>query len=161
MRWNGVVVRSAVRVALAHGRDDELGPGGEVDGGGGRRRGRAPRDVPPLARPGLGHRGREVGGDVAVPGRRRGAEGSGGGGGARVEERGESLPLGEHVRAGEEVLGELAAERRVATARAYRGRPAVEEVEELQDVDAAVEGCLLYTSPSPRDATLSRMPSSA
>ena len=24
-----------------------------------------------------------------------------------------------------------------------------------------VEGCLLYTSPSPRDATLSRMPSSA
>ena len=27
--------------------------------------------------------------------------------------------------------------------------------------DALVEGCLLYTSPSPRDATLSRMPSSA
>ena len=25
----------------------------------------------------------------------------------------------------------------------------------------ALEGCLLYTSPSPRDATLSRMPSSA
>ena len=24
-----------------------------------------------------------------------------------------------------------------------------------------VDGCLLYTSPSPRDATLSRMPSSA
>ena len=24
-----------------------------------------------------------------------------------------------------------------------------------------IEGCLLYTSPSPRDATLSRMPSSA
>ena len=27
--------------------------------------------------------------------------------------------------------------------------------------DAQKEGCLLYTSPSPRDATLSRMPSSA
>ena len=27
--------------------------------------------------------------------------------------------------------------------------------------DAAIYGCLLYTSPSPRDATLSRMPSSA
>ena len=27
--------------------------------------------------------------------------------------------------------------------------------------DAAVSACLLYTSPSPRDATLSRMPSSA
>ena len=26
---------------------------------------------------------------------------------------------------------------------------------------ACVPGCLLYTSPSPRDATLSRMPSSA
>ena len=29
------------------------------------------------------------------------------------------------------------------------------------DAFTAVEGCLLYTSPSPRDATLSRMPSSA
>ena len=28
-------------------------------------------------------------------------------------------------------------------------------------LDAALEACLLYTSPSPRDATLSRMPSSA
>ena len=28
-------------------------------------------------------------------------------------------------------------------------------------VDLEFEGCLLYTSPSPRDATLSRMPSSA
>ena len=28
-------------------------------------------------------------------------------------------------------------------------------------VDALVRSCLLYTSPSPRDATLSRMPSSA
>ena len=27
--------------------------------------------------------------------------------------------------------------------------------------DGAVKSCLLYTSPSPRDATLSRMPSSA
>ena len=31
----------------------------------------------------------------------------------------------------------------------------------LADYDAAFLGCLLYTSPSPRDATLSRMPSSA
>ena len=29
------------------------------------------------------------------------------------------------------------------------------------DVELAIECCLLYTSPSPRDATLSRMPSSA
>ena len=27
--------------------------------------------------------------------------------------------------------------------------------------DGNIQGCLLYTSPSPRDATLSRMPSSA
>ena len=33
------------------------------------------------------------------------------------------------------------------------------DVEEDRDVNADV--CLLYTSPSPRDATLSRMPSSA
>ena len=30
-----------------------------------------------------------------------------------------------------------------------------------EDVDAAVKACLLYTSPSPRDGLLSRMPSSA
>ena len=29
------------------------------------------------------------------------------------------------------------------------------------DLTVEAEGCLLYTSPSPRDATLSRMPSSA
>ena len=32
---------------------------------------------------------------------------------------------------------------------------------ELLPVDSVVKTCLLYTSPSPRDATLSRMPSSA
>ena len=36
---------------------------------------------------------------------------------------------------------------------------------EINDPDAialaSVDACLLYTSPSPRDATLSRMPSSA
>ena len=30
-----------------------------------------------------------------------------------------------------------------------------------KDQNAQAENCLLYTSPSPRDATLSRMPSSA
>ena len=34
-------------------------------------------------------------------------------------------------------------------------------VDSRKDVDALGEICLLYTSPSPRDATLSRMPSSA
>ena len=44
----------------------------------------------------------------------------------------------------------------------------IEELEkevkaELEEAahDAPTKGCLLYTSPSPRDATLSRMPSSA
>ena len=32
-------------------------------------------------------------------------------------------------------------------------------IEEVQDKE--ISSCLLYTSPSPRDATLSRMPSSA
>ena len=32
---------------------------------------------------------------------------------------------------------------------------------EIDEVAASGVGCLLYTSPSPRDATLSRMPSSA
>ena len=33
--------------------------------------------------------------------------------------------------------------------------------EETKDSDVIIITCLLYTSPSPRDATLSRMPSSA
>ena len=37
----------------------------------------------------------------------------------------------------------------------------VNTYEGTHDVHALILGCLLYTSPSPRDATLSRMPSSA
>ena len=36
----------------------------------------------------------------------------------------------------------------------------IDEFIELYDIKEG-DGCLLYTSPSPRDATLSRMPSSA
>ena len=50
----------------------------------------------------------------------------------------------------------------------YEGKLSELEVriKELEDKDAKNSGnsskpCLLYTSPSPRDATLSRMPSSA
>ena len=32
---------------------------------------------------------------------------------------------------------------------------------QADDIDGLIQFCLLYTSPSPRDATLSRMPSSA
>ena len=35
------------------------------------------------------------------------------------------------------------------------------EAKQASDLDWKSWGCLLYTSPSPRDATLSRMPSSA
>ena len=42
---------------------------------------------------------------------------------------------------------------------ASKGRKAGREVGQLPE--GGKEGCLLYTSPSPRDATLSRMPSSA
>ena len=44
----------------------------------------------------------------------------------------------------------------------------VDEINQSESMDSAINGllqsldpCLLYTSPSPRDATLSRMPSSA
>ena len=36
-----------------------------------------------------------------------------------------------------------------------------EQGQRLQQLQDKVQTCLLYTSPSPRDATLSRMPSSA
>ena len=38
---------------------------------------------------------------------------------------------------------------------------APEEAESMEEIIADLDSCLLYTSPSPRDATLSRMPSSA
>ena len=37
----------------------------------------------------------------------------------------------------------------------------VEEISDEDLIEAAIEGCLLYTSPSPRDLSTSRMPSSA
>ena len=50
-------------------------------------------------------------------------------------------------------VGEAAGVLLVAQFAAGRGADVVQ--------DAAVQGCLLYTSPSPRDRTRSRMPSSA
>ena len=37
----------------------------------------------------------------------------------------------------------------------------VSDITKQRDFDSSLLTCLLYTSPSPRDATLSRMPSSA
>ena len=45
--------------------------------------------------------------------------------------------------------------------RVQRGKVGSQIVITDQELDAFLETCLLYTSPSPRDATLSRMPSSA
>ena len=42
-----------------------------------------------------------------------------------------------------------------------RRHPEYEKKKEHWDFLASTYACLLYTSPSPRDATLSRMPSSA
>ena len=40
-------------------------------------------------------------------------------------------------------------------------RVALDEARKALDIDEVPVGCLLYTSPSPRDQCLSRMPSSA
>ena len=48
----------------------------------------------------------------------------------------------------------------VETARQIETQPASNRAEETEILDLHY-CCLLYTSPSPRDATLSRMPSSA
>ena len=42
-----------------------------------------------------------------------------------------------------------------------RGAEDIEKPQEEKPYTSSLQGCLLYTSPSPRDATLSRMPSSA
>ena len=49
----------------------------------------------------------------------------------------------------------------VNKARKSRFRNALKKMNLLIDSKKKDEACLLYTSPSPRDATLSRMPSSA
>ena len=41
------------------------------------------------------------------------------------------------------------------------GQIAWVQISYSEDINASANTCLLYTSPSPRDATLSRMPSSA
>ena len=46
--------------------------------------------------------------------------------------------------------------------RVLDGESGIHQIEIFENDDIKVNiGCLLYTSPSPRDATLSRMPSSA
>ena len=41
----------------------------------------------------------------------------------------------------------------------YEDRSTIEKLSNV--TESSIEGCLLYTSPSPRDRSLSRMPSSA
>ena len=45
--------------------------------------------------------------------------------------------------------------------REYRDCEAVIEANSIEEAEAMIVDCLLYTSPSPRDGLLSRMPSSA
>ena len=44
---------------------------------------------------------------------------------------------------------------------AENGVEALSLINSVENIDMVLSDCLLYTSPSPRDATLSRMPSSA
>ena len=59
--------------------------------------------------------------------------------------------------ASEGPAADLAARLRAADERIFEQRAEMATIE----LDARYQVCLLYTSPSPRDATLSRMPSSA
>ena len=83
-----------------------------------------------------------------------------------------ALALGQKVKI---KITELDIEKRRVNLSIKKADPNWKEVEENKDKPKThsssskdegpkrqtVEGCLLYTSPSPRDATLSRMPSSA
>ena len=78
--------------------------------------------------------------------------------------------LVEQMRASTAILGPLLArygraELGIPGGDDFGGRPIDMHLTGLENLgakfDVTPEGCLLYTSPSPRDATLSRMPSSA
>ena len=86
--------------------------------------------------------------------------------------RGESQDIGSPQVFGGQVLGQALTaasrtvkDRNVHSLHAYFLRRGDFEAPIVYEVDRARDGgsfsCLLYTSPSPRDATLSRMPSSA
>ena len=59
------------------------------------------------------------------------------------------------------VLENLTKQREEIIQQMETGRTTLLKLEGAIDVLTQIEDCLLYTSPSPRDATLSRMPSSA
>ena len=50
---------------------------------------------------------------------------------------------------------------RLTNGRPYFNASQVEDNKKARELGIGVNGCLLYTSPSPRDRTRSRMPSSA
>ena len=77
----------------------------------------------------------------------------------RVNELGVAEPIVQQQGA-DRVVVQLPGVQDTARAKDILGRTATLEVR-LVDEDAMKSGCLLYTSPSPRDGLLSRMPSSA
>ena len=70
------------------------------------------------------------------------------------------LPNGNIIRS-DNLPRELAIKRMIDEERWMQEHREELEVSSQQLFDDMFGGCLLYTSPSPRDATLSRMPSSA
>ena len=79
------------------------------------------------------------------------------------------IKLLEQAEKGEQTIAALCRDHAIAENTFYRWRKAyggmsVNEAQRLKDLErenARLKRCLLYTSPSPRDGLLSRMPSSA
>ena len=71
-----------------------------------------------------------------------------------------ALVTGAHRGTGQIIAKQLAAEGAQVWVHGFTTEQAESAAAEIPNA-RAVAGCLLYTSPSPRDATLSRMPSSA
>ena len=71
----------------------------------------------------------------------------------------------EYVLSGSKLWGQAKATERVAVVEAFATNTVVQRVDMVNtqagDALGQAWGCLLYTSPSPRDRTRSRMPSSA
>ena len=66
-----------------------------------------------------------------------------------------------HCEALASLLGELEQVPPMYSAVKHRGRPLYHYARKGQEVARKSRSCLLYTSPSPRDRTRTRMPSSA
>ena len=76
-------------------------------------------------------------------------------------DRDELEMLSQYIQNQQQVINDLTERNMQLTTEIQVQRLRIKELEQINNVKSKAKSCLLYTSPSPRDRTRSRMPSSA